>query len=237
MPDTTAQFETLRDRHGDIIISANHPTDDGLAWAAGWSVGEIDRPDYWSSDFESVEVANRGDYEEYLPFYLDLINRGYLVAPVAVTDSHSHFQSEPGVNATFIGVGSNDVSESDNEDLKEAIRARRTIASRGVFLDMSVEPGSLVVGGAELEVEAQSPSWIVVDRLKLLENGVEVVEVSGTFATFNLEPDADASYIVIAEGDVAMNPISNDTPWALSSAILVDVAGDGWEAPLSDFEY
>lgn len=50
-------------------------------------------------------------------------------------------------------------------------------------------------------------------------------------AAFDLDPDADAVYVVVAAGDTPMSPIWSKTPWAVSGAIRVDVGGDGWTPP------
>jgi len=54
----------------------------------------------------------------------------------------------------------------------------------------------------------------------------------GVEATFTLSALQDASFVVIAEGDSPMTPITSGLPWAASSAILLDLAEDGWTAPL-----
>ena len=77
-----------------------------------------------------------------------------------------------------------------------------------------------------------SPTWIGVDRLMLLHNGEVVDTVEGTRATFSLDSESDATYVVVAEGDAAMSPVSSTRPWAMTSALLYDAEGDGWIPPL-----
>lgn len=231
--DTSEQMATLRAKHEGVVLQLNHPTDKGVAQAAGWSPGQIRVADKWTEDFDAVEILNSGDYVDYFSFYLDLVARGIVPTPVGVTDSHSHTGGRPGMNVTFLHMDS-DPAAYTPEALRAAMAARATIASRGPFLEMSLPPGSLFPGTAELEVQARSPSWIQVDRLILLENGVEVDRVEGTHATFSLAPAADAFYVVVAEGDHDMSPVwPGQTPWAASSAILIDRDMDGaWTPPL-----
>jgi hypothetical protein len=230
---TDALFATLRARHGDrFVLQSNHPTSSGLASSAGWEPGTVDDPGRWSTAFQAVEVLNASDWQEFLPFFLDITSRGQLVAPVGVTDSHHHFGGGPGYNGTFIKVGVDTPAELTDDLLVDAMRNRRTIVSRGPLLTLSVDPGSTVQGSLSVDVTARSPSWIRVDRLRLLENGVEVEVVTGTSATFRRTPAADAHYVILAEGDAPMSPVSGNTPWAMAAPILVDVDGDGWEAPL-----
>lgn len=230
---TTEEFEILRGQHPDALFQMNHPTD-GLAESADWSVGRIGDPDKWVQDFEAMEVLNSGKYEPYLELYIDLTNRGYRPTPTGVSDTHGHVSGDPGFSVTFANVA---FSDWDDDALREVWTRRATVVSKGPFLDLSIDPGSEVVGAQTLEVEALSPSWIVVDRLKLLQNGELVDTVEGTSATFELDPDEDAVFIVIAEGDASMSPVDGDLPWAMSSAIFLDVDGAGFEPPLPGFEY
>lgn len=231
VPDTATQMEQIRAQHPDAVVQVNHPMSSGLASSADWRAGEIREPDRWTTDFQAAEVMNAGSTEG-LAFYLDMIDRGQLVTPVGVSDSHSHTGGDVGFSATFIGVGTDDPGAVTPDVLREAMLARRTVVTRGPLLDLSIDPGSLVTGSATLEVNARGPGWMALDRLRLLRDGVEVDVVAGTSASFDLSPDADASYVVIAEGDTPMGVGSGRTPWAMSSAILVDVEGDGWDPPL-----
>ena len=86
-------------------------------------------------------------------------------------------------------------------------------------------------------MKALAPSWIQVDRLSLLRNGEVVESVEDASATFEIAPETDSYFVVIAEGDSAMGGVwGGQTPWAMSSPILFDVGGDGWTPPLAAFE-
>jgi hypothetical protein len=229
---TEGIVDTLRARHGEgFILQSNHPTDSGVASSAGWSPGNIRREDRWTSRLQAIEVLNSGDYDDFLPLYLDLINRGYLITPVGVSDSHGHFAGHVGASATWIGVDLDSPADLTDEALIAAMRARRTVVTRGPTVATSVAPGSLTAP-TDIDVTATCPSWCRVDRLILLRDGEEVERVSAASHTFALRPDEDASYVILAEGDSSMQPVDDRTPWAMTSAILVDVAGDGWDPPL-----
>ena len=227
---TVEQHLALRERHGDIVIQSNHPLS-GLTEAANWSVGAIGRGDFWSTEIDSMEVMNNDSYEA-LAVYLDLVSRGQLLAAIGVSDSHGHTNGSLGISATFLEVGVDSPSEMTDEMLVDAVRGLRTQVTRGPFLSMSIRPGEIVGAGSELEVEALAPSWVRVDRLILLRDGEAIETVEGRSATFTLDATEDALFNVRAEGDTPMQPVSGATPWAFSSPILVDVEGDGWEAPL-----
>ncbi len=210
METTEAQFAFLRERFPGALIQANHPLGMGLAAAAEWDPGVLGEPDYWSSDFDLVEVLNQGRVE--LEFFFDLVNRGLDPVPTGTSDSHEH-GGMVGLSATFVA----DLEEGD------------VVLTRGPFLDLSLEDGAL-------DVVAMAPSWIVVDRLLLYRNGELVETVEGTQARFSLATEQDAWFVVIAEGDTPMQPVTGHTPWAMSGVFKVDLEGDGWEPPLPPLE-
>jgi hypothetical protein len=227
---TQDQFDLLRARHPNAVFSSNHPMSSGIADAAGWVPGSVDSPDFWTTDYEAIEVNNSGRLDG-LEVYLDLVTRGHRIAALGVSDSHSHFSGDPGLQATWFATGTNVVSDSTEADVVAAIRDGGTVATRGVFLELSATPGS-ESGPKDLSVKAHSPSWIGVDRLLLFRNGVEVERVDGRSATFTLNSNADAVFHVVARGDTAMLPVWSDTAWAITSGYYIDVDGNGWQAPL-----
>ena len=94
-------------------------------------------------------------------------------------------------------------------------------------------PGATFTGAQRLDVTVSGPSFVKVDTLVLLENGIEVDRLeTSTGGTFSLDPAEDAHYVVIASGDESMSPAYDDTPWAMAAAIKIDVDGGGWDAPL-----
>ena len=234
---TQHEFDLLRERHGgDFILQLNHPLDSGVAGYAGWEPGIIGKPENWSDDFQAIEACNSGSLDG-LAVYFDLVPRGYRVSATSVTDSHAHFSGDPGVNGTWMGIGSNDVADFNDEALIEAFGADRLVASRGVFLSLSVDPGSTLTNAGTVDVRAVSPSWIQVDRLVLYKDGAPSETLDGSAGQFNLSPEADAIYNIVAEGDTSMQPLSGATPWAMSGAIRVDVGGDGWTPPLPPLQF
>lgn len=239
LPDTTDDLvQEMLGLGDEVFVQMNHPLEPtGVAHAARWQTGRIRTPDRWSASYTLVEVDNAGEIGRNLDFFLDLITRGYRVAPVSVSDAHGPTSGGLGLNTTFFGTGAG-LDTFDEAALVEVLRSGRTVASRGVFLDLSVAPGSTVTGPVSLVVEARSASWAPVDRLILLKDGVEAERVDGPGpATFELSPEADAVYVVVAEGDTGMGgPWGSETPWALASPIYVDLGGDGWTPPLPPLE-
>lgn len=231
LPSTDAMLGFLRERHGDLVIQSNHPTDSGVASSARWRPGEVRDGARWTTGFEAIEVLNGGSNDDFLPFWWDLTSRGVLTAPVGVSDSHGHFGGSLGMSATFVKVGVDAPEDFEPASLVAAMRGREVVPTRGPFLRTSVAPGE-VEAPVTVTVEALSPSWIVVDRLLLVCDGTEVERVAGAEATFELDPSTDAACVVVAEGDRPMAPVTGRTPWAMTAPWLVDADGDGWTPSL-----
>ncbi|HHO52085.1 MAG TPA: hypothetical protein ENK18_14690 [Deltaproteobacteria bacterium] len=230
---TEAMVDRLRELHGpDFVLQSNHPTDSGVATAARWDPGTVGDGSHWTDRLEAVEVLNSGHHDEFFEFWLDLALRGYATSPVGVSDSHGHFAGHVGLSATWLGVGTDDPGTLPPEAVADAVRTGRTVPSLGPFLELSIEPNRTLVGPSTLEVTAHSASWVQIDRLILLEDGVEVARVADTTASFELTPERDALFVVIAEGDQPMSPISTRSPWAMAGPYRVDLDGDGWTPPL-----
>ena len=235
--NTEAEFDAIRSAYGSFVLQVNHPISLGMADLAGWAPGEVARGDFWSSDFDAMELANGGGYDRYFDLWVDLVNRGLIFTPTGVTDGHGPFGSGFGVNGTWFHLGVDDPAEYTDEALRTTMRQGAVVVSRGVHLLTEPLPGSLVAAGTELQVEARSASWAAVDRVELLLNGQVVATEEGPGPhVFSLSPDADGWYAVAASGDTSMWPVYDTTPWAITNAIYVDVDGDGWQAPMGPLD-
>ncbi len=235
--NTEAIVDALRARHGpDFVLQSNHPNHNGVANHGRWSAGQIARPSHWTDRLEAVEVLNAGEHDDFFPFWHDVVLRGRTLTPVGVSDSHSHFGGIPGVSATFILADTDDPTELTDARVSQVIKEGLTLPTLGAFLDVGLPPGTTHTGSATLSVTARSASWAQVDRLILLQDGVEVERIEGTSATFTLKPEADALYVVVAEGDQPMAPLTSRTPWAMAGPYRVDVEGDGWSPPLAPLQ-
>lgn len=242
--DTPAWFAALREQVGDGIIQVNHPLSSGMVDAARYdpSTGVVGRPDFWSDDFDTIELINDGDYDETFPYYLDMISRGMTPTPVGVSDSHGHRGA--GESVTFLHLGTDDVGEYTDAAMVDALKAHATVASTGPFLHVTAggawAPGQTFTGAVSLDVSIDAPSWVPVDALQVYRDGELVDEIAVDGApprrletTVSLEPDADAVYVLVASSSSRMASVYPGNPsWAAASAIWVDVEGDGWTPPL-----
>jgi hypothetical protein len=243
--DTSEIFGWMRAVVGnDGIVQANHPVgSSGMFTFAGYdpASGVIASPEHWSDDFDAVEVLNSGDYLDYFPYFLDLVSRGKQVVPVGVSDSHSATDGDLGASITFLDAGT-DLAGFGPDVLTAAMHEGATVVSRGPFIDATMDgvrvPGKTVAAGT-LAVTVYAPDWMPVDRVSLYENGAVVATEACTgeaptpcSTTFALAPQKDSAYVVVAESDRPMVWAHPGTlAWAMTNAVKVDLAGDGWTAP------
>lgn len=243
LTSTEGLFQAIRTRMHSAeggVIQSNHPTSGGLIQAAGYDLGDgsIGDGNRWSNDFDAIEVMNSGGYSDMLPYYFDMVSRGLHPTPVGVSDAHGD-DSSTGQSFTFMHLGVDDPSALTDAHLLAMAAARATVISTGPYIEATVDgawaPGRDLSGPVELMAQVKAADWIQVDRLSLLRDGVvvETITPAGPH-TFTLAPEADAAYVLIAEGDQGMSPVyPSRRPWAMTAAIRVDADGDGvWTPPL-----
>ena len=240
--DTDSYYQQIHQSIGpDALLQLNHPAgSSGMLGLADYDVasGTVGRPSHFSERFDAMEVLNDGQYDNFLPFYLDLTARGYEPTPTGVSDSHG-YRNGQGENLTWLAAGTDDPAELTDALLVETMRAQRLIVSCGPYLEVTAggawAPGQTLTGAQALSVEVFSASFVQVDTIDLYRDGVlsESVSWEGSPLSFDLPDDADAVYVVIARGTESMAPVyPGQTPWALAPAIRVDASGDGWDPPL-----
>ena len=221
------------------IMQANHPVgSSGLFSAANYSTAEgtIGRADFWSTNFDAMELINDASYQDYLPYYFDLTSRGHKITAVSVSDSHGH-SNGVGENRTYVHSVSRETS-----DIMDGMKIQETVPSAGPYIHATINgewaPGRTFSGAVTLNVEIYNPSWMDVDTIELYENGIVIESIPYTEGTlsFELSPSNDAHYSVSASGTFPMLPLYSSSPWAITSALYVDVAGDGWTPVLPPLE-
>ena len=236
---TPELFEAIRAQVGDGVIQLNHPFDSGMLSAAGYSRGVVQDADYWSADFDAMEVINDSDHDEAFAAYLDMTARGLTPTPVGVSDSHG-YRGGVGESVTFLYTEGAAVTDAV---LTEAMAAQATVVSTGPYLEVTAggqwAPGQTLTGAVELEVAVWTSSWVPVDRLVVYIDGErgEEIPVTGEYperlrTTLTPDLEADAVIVLVAESDSANSTVYTNLPWAMAAAIRVDVDGDGWTAPL-----
>lgn len=257
-------FEAMREhRHHEVVVQVNHPRSSTNIKAYFGSIG-LDsttleasvRPDRWTLDWDSIEVFNagcrdRGGNHRTLEDWFNFNDLGIIKTLGSGSDSHSEAEGI-GHPRSWIAVSRSDVA-ADPGAIVAPLRARRTFVSCGPFVRFSAADGTPMggrtrvdeAGGVRFEVRVEAPSWMIIDRVRLLENGrpVEDVDVGawsrpdglapavrfdGTIAA---TPAADAWYVIEVVGSGGLWPLDSEDPYALTNPIEVD-DGDGvWIPP------
>ncbi|HEY1812047.1 MAG TPA: CehA/McbA family metallohydrolase [Kofleriaceae bacterium] len=262
--DPAHTFAALRAMPGSPIIQINHPRFryQSLFDTSKWNGTSWPPP--FPTDFDAVELVPGyaafnapGDrrLDDGLRDFYTLIDHGKLVAPVGGSDSHDFNWVLDGAGRTYVYAR----WPYDQTDFVAAIRARRTVATDGPWLDVHVSgagPGEHVTpkaGKVSVDITLSTTKWQHVDRIR-----VQVGETTQTIAvtpgrTFHWTGEldvgtADTFVGVAADGDTAM-PLeitgtyqrdkwkhAGDTPFAVISPILVDADGDGrWKRGDGDY--
>jgi hypothetical protein len=251
--DTQDLFERMRASGGDqALIQINHPRSPGMFGFAKYNAetGAPARPDMWSWDFELFELLNGGvdGLDEIRQDWFSFLNQGHMKVPVGASDSHYRY-IPCGLGHTDVYLDETDPSQVTDDQLRQALLDGHVVVASGLTLRVELEsdsgigiPGDLLVGGeATLRVRVQSPDYIVPDTLTVYQNGLPIEQIAmptsadGTVwleQDFGLAPDTDSWFAVEVTGSVSQGPAWRDqTPYALSNAIRLDVDGDGWQAP------
>lgn len=245
-PDDTAElFERMRVLAGDDgLIQINHPRTPGMFDFAGFDTQTATpaKDDYWSWDFETFELLNGGvsDLEDLREDWFSLLDFGLIRTPTGASDTHYRY-IPCGMARTDLYVGTSDPAEVTDDMIRDALLAGHVVVASGTTLRASVDgamPGDTVTGGrVTVTTTVQAPAWIEPGTLRIYRGGEVVVEETEgpwTDATWTIDADADTWIVVEVDGDTPQGDIwRNAEPYAATNAFFVDVAGDGWEAPLT----
>ena len=249
-PMTTSElFARMREvAEEDALLQVNHPRTPGMVAFAGYdpNTGEPGDPDFWSWDFDTLELINGGvdDLHDVREDFFSFLNLGYTPIPVGVSDSHYRF-IPCGLGRTDVYLGEDEPSAVTWESYRSALLDGHVVVASGTTLRVRVGdalPGDTLTGTtAALEIDVQTPSWIEPGTLRIYRNGDVLHEQilterddDGHWFEDNLEVDSeqDAWFVVEVEGTEPLGDTwRNHTPYAMTNAFFLDVEGDGWDAP------
>jgi len=230
---------------------------DGLAHADPEKLGFPAGTDLTPPDYDAMEIYNGvgdEDLEETLLDWYALLNLGRDIAGTAGGDSHD-LKAFPGNPRNVLFVGLDDPLALTVDTVNEAVRARRVLVTTGPYVEAGLltgsgtpsYPGDLVSDAGpdpELWVKVQAPTWMSVTELSIIRDGVEVLveaiddpgapdlrPVVRLDATFPLEANADAWFLVRVRGTAATPHLTNHLPMAITNPFFLDVDGDGQFSP------
>jgi hypothetical protein len=260
----TGLFDQIRAQHdGDIILQVNHPRSGAPIKSYFNAVGldatlmTVTKPARWTLDWDVLEAFNTrclgdADNAQTVQDWFDMNDHGVRKALGSGSDSHSE-AAGVGHPRTWIHI-EREVVAADVESLVPVLRRREAFVSCGPFVHFAATDGTpiggrttLSDGAARFRARVEAPSWIQVDEVRLLENGVPVQTVAlagwqrpaGLAANVRFDgelsavPRADAWYVLEVVGSGGLWPLKpNETPYAMTNPIEIDQDGDGaWTPP------
>lgn len=110
--------------------------------------------------------------------WLQLLNLGYRITPVAVSDAHAVFGNGVGGWRMYLPSRTDEPSKIDwTGDLSQQARAGHVMLSTGPFLQVTTADGKMpgdevhAHGNIQLHVKVQCTDWQDIDRVQVLVNG------------------------------------------------------------------
>jgi hypothetical protein len=259
-------FGLSRSKDTAALIQVNHPRSRGLGYFLTYDL-ESDTAasavSPFSLAFDLMEAMNGAKRYEANQLstedFFHLLNRGYHVRAVGVSDSHGIDGGEPGYARTYVLYDGPKGAALDRAAVIEAMKAGRSFLSNGpvVFVRANGRglPGDLVrasKGRVELDVRVLGAPWLDVSEVRLVVNGErgEPLPMRGgdgrtikfrDWVTLALERDGWIA--VEVRGRVSLYPViqqrsgdgaaeSAAFPYALTNPIFFDVDGNGRSDPV-----
>ncbi len=242
-------FDQVRARPEQPTIIINHPR--GSTNYFGYAGYDADTgvplyPELWDEEFTVVEVFNDSGWvanrNGNVKDWLSLLTNGRRVFAVGSSDSHGIKTSPVGYPRTCLDLGTDDPTAIDERQVADATAAGHGVVSGGIYVTADVAgagPGEEATGvGAttEVNVTVQAASWIDVDFLEIVVDGVvtETIEILPAdadpenptirfSAPLQFDVASAGSYVIIAAyGDEAMEPVHpGRIPFGVTNPIFV----------------
>lgn len=254
-------FAELRARWPVGVIDVHHPRLE-KGKMGYFHLGELDtrtlrskRPGF-SFDFDAIEVLNgyqdpdRKSVDAVLADWFAFLLRGHRITATGNSDTHHLTFNLGGYPRNYVQLPEGPLDQLDGVALARAVKAGHSYFTTGPIVDVSA--GSAGLGDTvathgkplALHVRVRAPSWVSVDRVSVIVDGIVVVRrtVTGTNPvrfddTLSIPVTRDGFVIVRVDGDRPMAPVIGDGnkfkvyPLAVTNPIWVDADGDGKVAP------
>ena len=146
----------------------------------------------FSRSFDAMEILDGGDpanFRASLNDWITFLGKGLLVTGTASSGSTGRWAPTAGAPRTWVQVAKDDPSKLDAAAFTDAIRAHQVIAGFGPFLTVTAKSGTSMadVGGTiqsnggevEIEVIAQSPTWMKYNRIEVYSYRPEAAASDG----------------------------------------------------------
>jgi hypothetical protein len=212
----------------------------------------------WTLNRPKGALATKVNYVRQF-IWLQLLNAGFRVKPVAVADAHTVFGNGVGGWRMYLPSKSDEPAKIDwTNDLVAQAKAGHYFLTTGPFLNVTTADGKMpgddvrANGVVQLKVKVQCTDWVNIDRIQVLVNSRKEPTLNFTRKshpemfkdgvvqfdqTITVPLQKDAHLIVVAvedEGDLKTGYGSSDQarlrPMAYHTPIYVDVDGNGFQA-------
>jgi len=246
---TTSELHAFfREGQGeDLLLQINHGLDTGMFAASNYDpdTGLPGDPDFYSPDFDTMEILNSGDFseaEQLRDILCAHLDQGLRKVGTGVSDSHGRL-SGAGYARTYVRTGAETFDDLAVDDFFTQLAAGRAVVTSGPFATLSAEADgeaaqigdTLVASQATLRMEVLAPSWMAVQEVRLYGPGCELLETWIVDAgevepplwfeeTTEVYPVEDSYYMLEVHGWGDMAPMwSGGRPYALTNPVFVEL--------------
>ncbi len=180
-------FAAVRARPEQPTIIINHPRGGANYFDyVGYDrvTGMVDLPEAWDTAFTAVEVFNDsgwlGNRDRNVADWLSFLDQGRPVFAVGSSDSHGIRTSPVGYPRTCMLLSTDDPTQVTPELVRDAVATGHSTIDGGIYVDARIDangPGDTsTLGGdsADVRVRVQAPTWVDVDFLDVVVDGVTI---------------------------------------------------------------
>jgi hypothetical protein len=246
------------------VLQVNHPRAYTIGGYFSWAgydaaTGVAKRGMELSRNFEALEVWNGAGWDAYLGStvqdWYSFLDRGFLVTATGNSDSHHALWDHVGYPRNYVKLSTDEPANLNVVELGQNVREGHVVVSGGPFVTASIGSKSLgdVVDATAkkvtLTVGVQAPTWMPVDRLRVIVGGKTVIDQAIDASTqdpknpalrfqkdLTVLVDQDSWLIVVATGAGSLAPVfPGDQPFAVTNPIYLDVNGNGVYDPPKSF--
>jgi hypothetical protein len=245
-------FDVARAMPGHPIVQLNHPRFKFTALYDGTGWNGVTWPPPFPLAFDAVEVLAGysafnipGDrrFDDSTRDLYTLFDHGHLIAPLGNSDTHDLNWVLDGTTRSYVFVDDPRTKPFDEDGFVAAIRARRTVATSGPWLDVEVArnqggtptvgPGQSIVpeaGGVWVDVTVSQAKWMHLERIRITLGTPEGPKLVQTFDVPNQRSFHWAGRIEVGALDTFLGVTTDgDTPMPLE--LTGTYQKDRWNRP------
>ncbi|MDB4953953.1 MAG: hypothetical protein JWO36_1522 [Myxococcales bacterium] len=173
--------------------------------------------------------------------WMTMLDRGHMATGMGTSDSHHLLGDEPGYARTllYVGEGKDVPGGYTRQDVVDAIKNHRAIATNAPFIDMTIAGHRIgetiqMTGTVDVQIHVRAPTWAPVDHLVVYSNSVVVADqpipAPGTDYTTHvmLHPTTDSWVVAEVTGSKSMFPVLTSTEFPpLDATVIIGALSSG----------